>query len=89
MKVKEPSKTNLVPSRHIKKEKASLPVISLTAVFWIALRDIQKTAAMETTLPVDVGRSETSLLKLSILWRIPEKLLLISSSSLNLKVSTW
>ena len=33
MKVKEPSKTNLVTSRHIKKEEASLPVISLTTVF--------------------------------------------------------
>ena len=36
MKVKEPNKTNLVTSRHIKKEKASVPVISLIAVFWIS-----------------------------------------------------
>ena len=36
MKVKEPSKTNLVTSRHIKTEEASLPVISLTTVFWMS-----------------------------------------------------
>ena len=63
IKIKEPSKTNLVTSKHNKREKASPPL--------------------------DVGRSETSLLKLPILCRIPEKItfnlfLVLESESLYL-----
>ena len=69
------------------RESPSQPFFGYHAT--LTLRDIQKTAARETTLPVDVGRSELSLLKLPILWRIPEKItfnlfLVLESKSLYL-----